>query len=76
MFTTTFENFIAIGWIVCAPVREHRVHQLVQFLNLQNHGDHVYNNSRKFHRNQMNRMCSYKESATPSSTASTMFNFF
>ena len=32
MFTTTFESYIAIGWTVCAPARQHRILQLVQFL--------------------------------------------
>ena len=49
---------------------------IFKFLNFQNHRDHVYNNLWKFHRNQMNRVCSCRESATPSTTASTMFNFF
>ena len=58
-FTTTFESFIAIGWTVCAPVMQHRLFQLVRFLNFQNHREHVYNNLWMFHRNRMNVVCSY-----------------
>ena len=73
---TTFESYITIGWTVCAPVRQHRVLQLVQFLNSQNHREHVSNNLWKFHRNRMNGVCSCKERATPGTPASTIFKFF
>ena len=75
MFTTTCESFIAIEWTVRAPVgkMQHRVLQLVQFLNFlnfQSHFEYVYNNW-KFHRNRMNAVCSCR--ATPGTPASTIF---
>ena len=74
MFTPTCESFIAIGWTVCAPVGQHRVLQLVQFLNFQNHSEHVYGNLWKFHHNRMNGPCACM--ATSGTPASTIFFYF
>ena len=60
MHTTTCESFIAIRWIVSAPVGQPCLLQLahINFLKFWNHRGHVYN-LWKFHRNRMNGVCSY-----------------
>ena len=74
MFTTC-ESFIAIGRTVCVPVGQHRIRQLLQFLNFQNHREYVYNNLWKFYRSRMNGVCYSREKATPGTSASTILKF-
>ena len=48
---------------------------IFNFLNFQNHHEHVHNNLCKFYRSQTNGVCSCRERAPPGTPASTIFTF-
>ena len=63
------------GVCSCKATPGTRASTLFNFLNFQNHREHVYNNLWKFHRNRMNGVCSCRERTTPGTPPSIVFYF-
>ena len=79
MFPTTCENFIVIRWTLCAPVGQHWVLQLLQFLFLFLISKTIANvftiTCKNFIAIRWTVRAFNRESATPGTPASTIFNF-